>query len=54
MICLQFVAGNAGLLPNRFRIGHLRVRCHVGIGESRRRPREPAIGRPVSGEVRRG
>jgi hypothetical protein len=26
MICLQFMAGDAGLLPNRFRIGRLRVR----------------------------
>src|SRR5260370_32929464 len=54
MICLQLMAGNAGLLPNRFRIGHLRVRCHMGIGESRRRPRAPATRRPVSAEVRRG
>lgn len=55
MICLQFMAGDAGLLPNHFRVGRLRIRCHVGIGESRRRPRErAAIDRPVSGEVRRG
>src|SRR5260370_30848323 len=44
MICLQFVAGNAGLLPTRFLIRKLRGRRQMGLGESPPRPPVAAPG----------